>query len=357
MTKRPTIKDVAKKAGVSIATVSFVLNKHPNEVISEKVKKRVWAAARELDYHPSAAAAGLARKRTRNVAIVFYLDEETVSNQFYSFVIKGAIEEAMRQDYHLLFSHVSAPYAGPADLPKVVQERNAEGVLFMRQIEPKMIRDIGERGLPVVAVDQYPAMRQVNSLQIDNRSGGYLAAEHLVQLGHQRIGILQAAADRPSIAERVDGFRSALRRNKVPFNARANVLACESLTYEGGYQRVQRALKRGARLTALFCVNDEMAAGAIRAAHEIGLSVPRDISVVGFDDITMSNYLDPPLTTVGVGKEQLGQRAMARLIELVENGNGKIERELVPVELVVRNSTAAPPPSAPRTRSKSRRRE
>ena len=98
MGTKPTIKDVAKKAGVSIATVSFVLNKHPSEVISERVKKRVWAAARALDYHPSAAAAGLARKRTKNVAIIFYKDEESISNQFYSFVIQGAIKEAIENN-------------------------------------------------------------------------------------------------------------------------------------------------------------------------------------------------------------------------------------------------------------------
>jgi DNA-binding LacI/PurR family transcriptional regulator len=151
MTKRATIKDVAKKAGVSIATVSFVLNKHPNEVISDKVKKRVWAAARQLDYHPSAAAAGLARKRTRNVSIIFYLDESPISNHFYSFVIQGAVKEAMEREYHLLFSYMDSPYKGPADLPKVIQERNAEGVLFMRQIHPKLVKDIQQRGLPVVA--------------------------------------------------------------------------------------------------------------------------------------------------------------------------------------------------------------
>jgi len=104
MAKKPTIKDVASRAGVSIATVSFVLNKHPGEVISEGVKKKVWAAARALDYHPSATAAGLARKRTRNVAIIFYKDEETISNQFYSFVIQGAIKEAIEKHYNLLFS-------------------------------------------------------------------------------------------------------------------------------------------------------------------------------------------------------------------------------------------------------------
>jgi DNA-binding LacI/PurR family transcriptional regulator len=343
MTKKPTIKDVAKKAGVSIATVSFVLNKHPNEVISDKVKKRVEAAARSLDYHPSATAAGLARKRTRNVAIIFYRNEKTISNQFYSFVIQGAIQEAIERHYNLLFSFVDNPYKGYADLPKIIQERNAEGAIFVREISPKMIRDIQQRGIPVVTIDHFPAVKQVNSLQIDNRRGGQLAAEHLIGLGHDRIGLLQAAQDRPSIRERVAGFREALSDHGIAFTTRSNVLQCDELDLESGYERIRRGFRRNRNLTALFCVNDEMAAGAIRAVRELGMAVPRDVSVVGFDDITMAGFFDPPLTTIGLVKEALGRRAMNRLLELVEGHDGKPRRETVPVELVVRRSTGRPP--------------
>jgi DNA-binding LacI/PurR family transcriptional regulator len=119
--KRSTIRDVAKAAGVSTATVSFVLNEHPGEVISEKVRLRVRQVARELDYHPSASAAGLARKRTRNVAIIFYRWDTAISNQFYSFVVQGAIKEAIEQEHNLLFSDLNRAYRGHADLPKVNQ--------------------------------------------------------------------------------------------------------------------------------------------------------------------------------------------------------------------------------------------
>ena len=342
MTKRPTIKDVAKQAGVSIATVSFVLNNHPGEVISEKVKKRVWAAARQLEYHPSAAAAGLARKRTRNVAIVFYLDDSTVSNQFYSFVIQGAIKEAMLREHHLLFSFIDHPYKTVGDLPKVIREHNAEGVMFIQHTHPKLVRDIQQRGFPVVAVDHHPPVKDLDSLQIDNRRGGELAAEHLLELGHARLAVLQAAVDRPSIAERVQGFRMALEAHGVAFAPRANVIDCDSLTFESAHERMLGVLRTNRDLTALFCANDEMAAGAIRAAYESGLDVPGDLSVVGFDDIIMSRYTHPPLTTVGVDKEQLGRRAMSRLLDLVEGKDGKCRRETVPVALVVRRSTAKP---------------
>ena len=342
MAKKPTIKDVASRAGVSIATVSFVLNKHPSEVISERVKKRVWAAARALDYHPSATAAGLARKRTRNVAIIFYKDEETISNQFYSFVIQGAIKEAIEKHYNLLFSYINETYRGYADLPRIIQEKNAEGALFMRLVHPKMLRDIQSRGIPVVTIDHYPPIKQVNSLQIDNRTGGFLAAQHLIELGHRKLAMLYAARERPSIEERAQGFRAAFEKHEFTFSPRTNLCEARSLTFDGGYEAALKVLKRNRRPTGLCCANDEMAAGVLRAAHQLGYRVPEDLSVVGFDDITMANYTDPPLTTVGVVKEHMGRRAMTRLLELVEGTDQKVKREVVPVKLVVRASTSPP---------------
>jgi LacI family transcriptional regulator len=343
MGKRPTIKDVASRAGVSIATVSFVLNKHPKEAISARVQRRVTAAARALNYHPSAAAAGLARKRTRNVAIVFYKDEDLFSNQFYSFVIQGAIKEAIEKEYNLLFSYIRGTYRGYADLPRIVQEKNAEGVLFTRLVHPKLIAAIQARGIPVVAVDHYPETQGLNSLQIDNVRGGLLAAEHLIELGHEKLGMLHAVPDRPSIAARVKGFVAGLEKHELPFSRRSNLFEAPSLTFDSGYETALRVLRKRRRPTALFCANDEMAAGVLRAAHELGLGVPAGLSVVGFDDITMTDYTDPPLTTVGVMKEHMGRRAMARLLELVEGIDSRVKCEVVPVRLVVRQSTARPP--------------
>jgi len=344
MVKKPTIKDVARRAGVSIATVSFVLNDRPGQVISDRVKKKVWKAAEELNYHPSATAAGLARKRTHNVAIVFYREENLVANHFYSFVVQGAIKEAIRENYNLLFSYVANTYSGYADLPKIIREQNAEGAVFMQRIEPQLIRDIEERGIPVVTVDHFPPMQQVNTLQIDNRRGGRLAAEHLLDLGHEHLAYLHALVDRPSIIERAEGFEQAINERGLKFDRTSQLIECADLTYEAGYPQVLKALQRKRRPTALFCANDEMASAALRAAHEMGLVVPRDLSVVGFDDISMSNFTDPPLTTIGLDKEELGARAMQRLLELVEKkGEPGPRRDLVPVQLVLRQSTSRPP--------------
>ncbi|MES1185374.1 MAG: LacI family DNA-binding transcriptional regulator [Myxococcales bacterium] len=339
--KRSTIRDVAERAGVSTATVSFVLNNNPNEVISDKVKKRVLEAAAALSYHPSATAAGLKRKHTHNVGLIFYKEDDAIANQFYSYVVQGAVKEAVERDYNLLFSFMGSSYTGFNDLPKVIRERNVEGVLFIRQTLPKMIKDLQAFGLPIVAIDNTPRIKGIDSLQIDNRLGAGLAAAHLVELGHQRLAFLGPVEPPPSIEERGDGFSERATSFGAP---KPQLIAAAEFTFDAAYAATLKALKaKGKALpTAIFCANDVMAAGALRAAREAELRVPHDLSVIGFDDIAMSRYTDPPLTTIGVVKEHLGRRAMGLLIERIQGSTAKVFAELAPVSLVLRSSTAAP---------------
>ena len=341
MGSHPTIKDVAKKAGVSITTVSFVLNNRPNVTISEEVKKRVWKVAREMDYHPSAMAAGLAGRRTRNLGVVFYQEDKVISNQFYSFVIEGMVKEAVDKNFNLLFSYLGNAYEGYQNLPQIIREKNVDGVLLIGRVEAKMVKDIQGRRLPVLAIDNYPFLRAIDTIQIDNKQGGLVAVEHLIGLGHKNIGLLTIAKGRPSIEERKDGWRTAHAKYDLAAND-AFAFECESLSFQGGYEKTKEILKKNKKITALFCVNDEMAAGALRAAREIGRGVPSDLSVVGFDNITMSHYTDPPLTTVSAAKEYMGKLAVSRMLEMIENKETPPKRQEVPVELIVRNSTAKP---------------
>jgi LacI family transcriptional regulator len=146
----------------------------------------------------------------------------------------------------------------------------------------------------------------------------------------------------PSIEQRLQGFRLALERVGCCFIRAENTIETQELTYYAAHAAISKFLRRKTPLTALFCANDEMAAGALRAAHEAGVRVPDDLSLIGFDDIAMSSLIEPPLTTIGVDKEKMGRRAMARLIELVEGSDQRPNVELGPVELVVRGTTAKP---------------
>ena len=340
-TKKPTIKDVAQKAGVSIATVSFVLNKRPGQAISKQVSRRVLEAAVELNYHPNASAAGLARKRTQNITIVFYKNDRLPANPFYSWVVHGVVRAAMDAEHNVLFSYVTSTYRGPADLPKVVREANTSGAIFIQHLHPRMVEDIQRLGIPVVGIDHFPTMRTINSPQIDNHHGALLATQHLLDLGHRSLVFLRAGRQRPSIAERAAGFRDALRAGGL--NSAGRLVDANELGFEASHARARDLLAQRDRPTAIFCANDDVASGVLRAAWELGVQVPRELSVVGFDDIAMSRRLLPPLTTVGVDKQRLGSQALERLLELIAGNGGEVRHETVPVRLVVRDSTALAP--------------
>lgn len=350
MPKRPTIKDVAAKAGVSVATVSFVTNNASGQLIGKAVRDRVQRAARELNYHPNAAAAHLARRRTRHVAIAFFEDEQLLSNTFYSCVIEGALKKALEMNYHLLFSYMRSEYRGKGDLPAVISQRNAEGVLLINRLNPRMVRDITELGVPIVAIDHHPSCPLVSAISIHNGRGGVLAAEHLLQLGHERLAIVAGAQDRASIAERVEGFLQLVRGSKRKPKPRVHLWNAKSLTFAGGQSAAIQGLKKYPGVTGVFCVNDEMAAGVIRGAHELGYAVPAQLSVVGFDDIDMARYIVPPLTTIAVDKHELGRRAMQHLLERIEGTATERIEDRIGVSLVERGSTCPAAKTAARSK-------
>ncbi|HUO57419.1 MAG TPA: LacI family DNA-binding transcriptional regulator [bacterium] len=339
MSSHPTIKDVAKKAGVSITTVSFVLNNRSDVVISEEVKKRVLKVARELDYHPSAMAAGLAGKRTRNLGVIFYKDDYIVSNPFYSFVIEGIVKETNEKGFNLFFSYVHSAYSGYPDLPKIIREKNVDGILLLGRVDPKMVSDIKDRRIPVVAIDNFPALKGVDTVQIDNKQGGILAVDSLFKMGHRNIGLLTTTDKRPSIEEREEGWRAGHFKNNLPIN-KDLLFESKELSFWGACEKMKEALKKAKKMTALFCVNDEMAAGVLRAARELGRKVPGELSVMGFDNIVMSNYTDPPLTTVSAAKEYMGKLAVSRVLEVIENKDSPARRQEVPIEVIFRDSTS-----------------
>jgi LacI family transcriptional regulator len=202
-----------------------------------------------------------------------------------------------------------------------------------------MVADISAIGVPIVAIDHFPPSPLVSSVTMENRRGGELAAQHLLELGHDCVAVIAGGLERTSIADRADGFTDALHRAGHPSKKPSLIWKSASLTFEGAFAAALKGLRKNAQVTGVFCVNDEMAAGAIRAARQLGYPVPRRLSVVGFDDIDMARYLDPPLTTIGVDKHELGQRAMSQLLDLIEGRIQGVREERVGVQLIVRGST------------------
>jgi LacI family transcriptional regulator len=340
---RITIRNVAEAAGVSIATVSFVLNDRPGQVISAPVRKKVLAAAQRLNYAPSAAAATLARKQTTNVAIIFYRNDHLITNPFYSFVVQGAIKQAAASGFNILFSFMHDEYKGIADLPKLIREKNAEGVLFMQSVSPKLISELHERQVATVAVDCHPYLDEVDSVYVDNHGGARLACEHLIEKGHRNIVMLTAPSDVPSLEDRRGGFLQAMEAAQLEHEEETVIVEAKEFNFLAGYEEALLIFKNRPEVTGIFCANDEMASGVLRAAHKSGRNIPQDLSVVGFDDIMMSYYIDPPLTTIGFDKEDMGRRAMARLLALVGKQDDDVVHEVLGVELVERASTGPAP--------------
>jgi len=338
MSSHPTIKDVAKKAGVSITTVSFVLNNRTDVVISEEVKKRVLKVARDMDYHPSAMAAGLAGKRTRNLGVIFYQQDYIISNPFYSFVIGGVVKETNEKGFNLFFSFVETVYDGYQSLPQIIREKNVDGILVIGKTDAKMVSDIKDRRIPVVAIDNYPALTGIDTIQMNNKQGAIMGVEHLIQLGHKNIGLLTIVDRRPSIEEREEGWKAAHFKNNLSPH-KDFIFEAEKLSFGAAKDKMKEVLKKNKKLTALFCVNDDMASGALRAAQDLGRKVPDDLSVVGFDNILMGLFTNPALTTVSPPKEYMGKLAVARVLEIIENKESPARRQEVPNELIIREST------------------
>lgn len=334
-----TIKDVAEKAGVSIATVSFVLNNTPDRVISDKVRKRVIAVAQRLNYHPRASAVGLAGRRSKNVSVVFYKDMAAASNHFHSCIVEGCIKETLERKYNILFSYVQS-YKDEQSLPKVVLERNTDGVILIANFSSKMIRDLQKRGIPLVAIDNAPEVKGMSTVRFDSRRGGELAAEHLISLGHENLAFIGGGVKRPSIAQRLEGFAWAVTHHGLPFDPDRHVFDCGELTHRAAYEHARDVLRKNKTISAVFCSNDEAAAGVLRAAYDVGRKVPDTLSVVGYDDISMSNFTIPPLTTINVDKGLLGRRAVHHVIQLIEERATPPITEVIPVKLVARESTA-----------------
>jgi DNA-binding LacI/PurR family transcriptional regulator len=339
MGSKPTIRDVARQAGVSIATVSYVLNNTSGEVISHQVKARVWTAVRALNYHRVAAAVSLAMRRTHNIGVMLGPDQNDVTNPFYSFIIRGIIWEAQARDYNVLFTYMKSKYGGVPDLPKLVREANVAGMLFVGRVSRAALRDVQQLGISVVAIDHQPRVKKIPSIQIDNIGGGELVARHFLDLGHENLAFVGHVKGLSSIVLRGEGFSRWFRYWGSARGNRVEVVSCE-LTFADGYLRSKELLERNRDVTAIFGANDEVAAGVLKAARELGRDVPGNLSIVGFDDIIMANYTDPPLTTVNVGKEQMGRSAVTRLLDMIEGRRSDTGEDLVPAELVVRSSTA-----------------
>jgi LacI family transcriptional regulator len=334
----PTIKDVAKEANVSIATVSLVLHNHNR--ISPATSQRVNKAIKKLNYHPSRSARGLVSQKTGNIGFILRDDHFLRSEAFYTRIFLGTEFEARDYEYFILLTTIPANYSNKDRLPRFILEKNVDGIIIAGKVPNAIIEQIEKYNLPIAFVDYYPPSNDYSVVLIDNISGGMGATSFLIRLKHKNIGFLAGDISHPSINDRFRGYVRAMENAGLSSSKKNYVIDENDTARENGYNSAKKLLRQNREITAIFACNDAMAIGAMQYLKEIGLSIPEDISVIGFDDIEADISIDPPLSTVRVPKHEMGIEVMKLMSEMLKNNTGSRKKILVPVELIERKSTA-----------------
>ncbi|WP_338039778.1 LacI family DNA-binding transcriptional regulator [Luteibacter yeojuensis] len=323
-----TVKEIAAIAKVSVATVSRALQRP--EIVSEKTRERIHEVVKRLGYTPNALARNLRTARTR--LIVALLPD--IANPFFSEVIRGIEQVAYENGYSVLLGETQSNLVREQAYADMVAARQADGIITMFHRVPAIPID---GRLPLVNACEYVKDSAISSVYVDNVAAAASAVAYLVTLGHRDIAFIAGPPSSPICVDREQGYHLALERA----NIRANpaLTAVGDFSIEAGERAVELFLSQGLPFSAIFCANDEMAIGAMRALISRGLRIPEDVSVVGFDDIRFSRYTSPPLTTVSQPKNALGREAMTMLIEILNDPEVPPRKRVLSAELVVRGST------------------
>lgn len=329
-----TIKEVARLAGVSVATVSRALNE--TGPVRDDTRERILAIANRLRYVPHGAARSLITNRTSTIGVLL----PDLYGEFFSEVIRGIDQTAKRSGYHLL---VSSSHSNRSELEAAFRAMRGrvDGLVVMTpDIDAETLEANLPSTLPVVLLNCRVDGQNYDSISVDNDGGAYAVVRHLIDLGHRRIALISGGSRNQDASARLGGYREAMQ---VLGGAWAPELEVEgAFTERTGYAAIERLLALDARPTAVFASNDSMAIGALSALGEAGVRVPADIAVVGFDDIPIARFVTPSLTSVHVPIADLGARGMARLLEALAQGDSRQRRhETLPARLVVRASCGA----------------
>jgi LacI family transcriptional regulator len=329
---RPTIYDVARLAGVSTATVSRALN--GTGQIAPATRAAIDAAVEQLGYRPNTIARSLVTKSTQTIALLL----PDITNPFYAALVSGIQEQALGAGHTMLLCTTEGDPEREEQYLNLLHAKQVDGALVDGlRLPPDRVARFVRDGFPIVCLDRDVDSTSVPLVQVDNRLGARMATEHLLSLGHTRIAHVAGDPDLGISEQRIEGYRDALTAaGLVPD---PGLLAVGGFTEEGGYGAAQQLMGRG--FEAVFAANDLSAVGVICALAEQGWRVPQDVSVVGFDDLRLSAFTTPPLTTVRQPAAEIAERATQLLLDLTRGKAVDRQLHLLAPELVVRGSTAA----------------
>lgn len=338
--KKVTSQMVADRAGVSRTTVSFVLNHIEGVQITDETRQRVLKAAQELGYVPNASARALVGQRTRIIGLVLTRSPGHIaSDTFLNQILYGLIEVTQRNQMRLLLEVVEDLDHRETYMELAWSKRIDGIILSGPRFDDEALRALDEDGFPTVLLGQLPGS-SFCSVDVDNIAAAEKAVTHLVQLGHRRIAcITHAQPQYSTTGQRLEGYRRALEAGGIPYDDR--LIRYGDFTLESGYQQMKDLLASGETFDAAFVASDVVAIGALGALREAGLSVPRDVALVGFDDVPMARYVEPPLTTVRLPAIELARKACEMLIPMIDGQMPQQNQIILDTELVVRQSSGA----------------
>ncbi len=345
--KRPTQVDVAKLAQVSRATVSYVINgQQGGKVpISEETRQRVLRAVEELNYVPDARAQALRSGSTKTIGLII----PDIHNPHFWQIADGVEQEAYAAGYHILLSSIAPENKHAEDIFKNLAQRRIDGLVmvpsfvYQSKTAQKTLASLIKRRLPIVEITSGLSETDytVDRIISNYRDTTLEVIAHLLTNKHRRIGLIYGIAVPELGNDRLDAYRDSLQTAGIPFDA--DLIAECGPTIEESYDATLKLLQSDTPPTALLVINDLLAIGALRAIRDSGLSVPDDISLVGYDDIPAAKYLEPSLTTATKNGEQLGREAMKLLFARMKDGDRPNQQIKVPARLILRESTASAP--------------
>lgn len=333
---KATIYDVAREAGVSIATVSQVINGKGK--ISEERRSEIIQIMERLHYHPSVIAAALTGKKTYTLGLLV----PDISNPFFAEVARAVEDQGHQLGYSLIICSTDNKDERVERYVALLQQKSVDGMIIGTGVDNKeLLHPLLEQRMPIALIAREMPALPVHTVVVDDFVGGVLAAGHLLGLGHKRVAVLAEQPKVSSSRERVRGFEETIAEAGLALD-RSRVKHCD-YGVEDGRRKTLELLREVERPTALFCCNDWLAIGALQAAKELAIRVPEELSIVGFDNTVLASVTSPPLTTVAQPIEPMGQMAVNLLIQELQKELNIKQRIVLRPELTVRGSTAQPP--------------
>lgn len=336
-----TLKEIAREAGVSVSTVSRVINQKGSNVASKAVQDRIWKLVRDTGYVPNVAAQSLKRSNQpvqqqavpHVIACLFARSPAAINDPFFTSLARSVEEAAYQKNYVVKFLLTALDVNQPSTM-QIIMDNHVEGIVVLGRCDQALLTMLKRALKNVVFVSLNPTEDALDQVICDATEIGHAAVQHLIRLGHRNIGYLGETRNE----NRYTGYLRALEENGIATQSKnvVNVI----LSSEGGYRGAKQLLQQAPELTAIFCANDVTAVGAIHALQEEGIKVPRDVSIISVDNIEMSQYVSPTLTTIHIPLDEMGRMAFCQLHDRITGGHRIPMRVLVPFSLVERESCA-----------------